>query len=264
MTDTEVGSTAGSRRTARTSQASQASQAARTAQTPRAGRTALDTLAEDRGQFTQENKAKWVAGVLRTRIMEGLFQPNDRLPEKEITEALKVSRNTLREAFWLLTDERLLEREHSRGVFVRQPSIQDVADIYRVRRIVECAAVRGIGKGRLDLDALEDAVVEGEDAAANQDWRGLGTANMHFHRGIAALAQSPRIDELMSRILAELRLVFHIMESPRSFHEPYLARNAQILDTIRKREAAKAEHLLGEYLDDAKKQIIIAYGPRAL
>lgn len=40
--------------------------------------------------------------------------------------------------------ERLLLHQLNRGVFVRVLTVSDVIDLYRVRKLVECAAVRDI------------------------------------------------------------------------------------------------------------------------
>jgi hypothetical protein len=47
---------------------------------------------------------------------------------------------------------------------------------------------------------------------------------------LVALAGSPRLDQQMALLLAEMRLVFHRMPGVREFHEPYLAHNARIWD----------------------------------
>ena len=70
--------------------------------------------------------------------------------------------------------------------------------------------------------------------------RALGTANIHFHRELVALAGSARTDELMRSVLAELRLAFHVVDDPRRLHEPYLARNRQILRGAAGRRRARA------------------------
>ena len=85
------------------------------------------------------------------------------------------------------------------------------------------------------LSGLEDggaAVEEGETAAARGRWLEVGTANMHFHQAVSALARSPRVDEAMGHLLAELRLVFHVMAAPQAFHERYLAENRAILELL--------------------------------
>ncbi|QFU87264.1 GntR family transcriptional regulator [Amycolatopsis sp. YIM 10] len=214
-------------------------------------------LAADRGLLGRTSTAERVAGVLRTRISEGFFLPGARLSEHDIGAALGVSRNTLREAFRLLTHERLLSHELNRGVFVRMLSRDDVVDLYRVRKLIECAAVRNAVKP--DLSGLERAVADGLLAERREGWRDLGTANIHFHQALAALTASPRIDELMQGIFAELRLVFHVMTNPREFHQPYLLRNDEILDLLRAGDNRRAEAALASYLDDAERQLVSAF-----
>ncbi|MFF5976009.1 GntR family transcriptional regulator [Streptomyces sp. NPDC012769] len=216
-------------------------------------------LADDRALLGRTSTAERVADILRTRIAEGFFPPGTRLSEESIGGALGVSRNTLREAFRLLTHERLLVHRLNRGVFVRVLAVDDVADIYRTRRLVECAVVRGLGEPPFPVDGLAAAVAEGERAAHAEDWKGVSTANIHFHRELVALAGSARTDELMRGVLAELRLAFHMVDDPRGLHEPYLLRNREILDVLRSGERDRAEQLLVRYLDDSRTRIVDAY-----
>ncbi|MBT2444591.1 GntR family transcriptional regulator [Streptomyces sp. ISL-36] len=219
----------------------------------------IDELADDRALLGRTSTAERVADILRTRIAEGFFPPGTRLSEESIGGALGVSRNTLREAFRLLTHERLLAHELNRGVFVRVLAVDDVDDIYRTRRLVECAVVHGLGQPPFALDGLADAVEEGEGAARAADWKGVATANIHFHRELVALAGSARTDELMRGVLAELRLAFHVVDDARGLHEPYLVRNREILDALLAGERATAERLLARYLDDSRARIVEVY-----
>ncbi|MFH8683845.1 GntR family transcriptional regulator [Streptomyces lydicus] len=225
-------------------------------------------LERGRALLGRASTAERVADILRDRIAEGYFAPGARLSEESIGGALGVSRNTLREAFRLLTHERLLVHELNRGVFVRVVTVEDLDDIYRVRMLVECAAVRGLGEGPYDdrvraaVAAIEAAVRAGEAASGERAWQDLSTANIRFHQGIVALAGSPRTDELMRGVLAELRLVFHVMADPRRFHAPYLTRNRQIVEALQAGDAAEAERLLGSYLEDSRVQLSGAYARR--
>ncbi|MFD3574534.1 GntR family transcriptional regulator [Streptomyces sp. NPDC058644] len=219
-------------------------------------------LADDRALLGRTSTAERVSDILRSRIAEGYFPPGVRLSEDSIGGALGVSRNTLREAFRLLTHERLLVHQLNRGVFVRVLTIEDVEDIYRTRRLVECAVVRGLGKPPFALDGLAGAVADGTKAARERKWKGVSTANIHFHRELVALAGSARTDEVMRSVFAELRLAFHVVDDPRRLHEPYLARNRQILQTLQEGDAAQAERLLADYLDDSRLGLVEAYGQR--
>jgi DNA-binding GntR family transcriptional regulator len=76
---------------------------------------------------------------------------------------------------------------------------------------------------------------------------------------VVALAGSPRVDELMRGVLAELRLIFHVMADPRRFHEPYLLRNGEIAERLQAGDGPGAESMLARYLDDAEQQLVGAY-----
>ncbi|MEU1020122.1 GntR family transcriptional regulator [Streptomyces sp. NPDC005900] len=226
------------------------------------GMAGVGELADDRALLGRTSTAERVADILRSRIAEGYFPPGTRLSEDSIGGALGVSRNTLREAFRLLTHERLLVHQLNRGVFVRVLTVEDVRDIYRTRRLVECAVVRGLGEPPFALDGVAGAVADGVRAAAEKDWKGVSTANIHFHRELVALAGSERTDELMRSVFAELRLAFHVVADPRRLHEPYLERNQRILDTLRAGHAARAERLLAAYLEDSLAGLVEVYGRR--
>jgi DNA-binding GntR family transcriptional regulator len=222
----------------------------------------LSGLADDRALLSRTSTAERVSDILRSRIADGYFPPGTRLSEDTIGGALGVSRNTLREAFRLLTHERLLVHELNRGVFVRVLTVEDVEDIYRTRALVECAVVRGLGEPPYALDALAEAVVQGQRAVREGDWKALGTANIHFHRELIALAGSDRTDELMRSVFAELRLAFHVVDDPKALHEPYLARNQQILGALQAGDREEAERLLDVYLTDSLQRVVEVYRRR--
>ncbi len=217
-------------------------------------------LSQDRSRLGRSSTAERVADILRDRISEGFFRPGQRLSEESISEGLGVSRNTLREAFRLLGHERLLEHRLNRGVFVRLPSVADVSDLYQVRRVLEGAAVRREPTERA-LTLIKEAVSDAERAAAQDDWQAVGTANIRFHQALVSLNASPRIDEAMRQLLAELRLVFHVMENPRAFHEPFLDRNRALLGLIESGRPGEAAAYLDDYLDHAERLLIQAYEP---
>jgi DNA-binding GntR family transcriptional regulator len=90
----------------------------------------------------------------------------------------------------------------------------------------------------------------------------VGTANIHFHRELVALAGSERTDELMRSVFAELRLAFHVVDEPRRLHEPYMARNVGILQALRAGDRDEAESLLAGYLEDSLRRVVEVYRRR--
>jgi len=223
----------------------------------------VDRLAVDRAALDRGSTAERVAEVLRARITEGVLAPGTRLSEEALTAALGVSRNTLRESFRLLGHEGLLVHELNRGVFVRLPTVDDVVDLYRIRRILELAAVQSAVAAKPGmLDRIRAAVESAEAAATSGDWVRVGTEDMRFHQAVVGLAGSPRVDETMRRVLAELRLVFQMVQTPRELHEPYLRQNREIYQLLAVGQTLTAAAALASYLDAAERQLVDAYPDR--
>ena len=227
----------------------------------------LRGVAADVARLDRSSSAERAADVLRRSITEGALQPGAQLSEIELTEVLEVSRNTLREAFRLLTHEGLLVYKLHRGVFVPELDEHDVVDLYRLRRVLEVDVVRGLVTRDPELPAsrlepMRDDVETAEAAALAGRWPAVGTANMRFHRNLIGLADSARLNDITGRLLAELRLLFHVIATPQELHEPYIARNRGILELLEEREYEQAADQLNTYLLDSEQGLLDAFKTR--
>lgn len=220
------------------------------------------TLGAERAQLARDSTASRVADLLRARIIDGELLPGAKLSQERVQEALGVSRSTLREALQLLIRERLLVHEMSRGVFVRQLTMQDISDLYRVRRVVECAAVRSVEvMSPAGLRRLGAAIEDGHAAADAQEWGHVAAASIRFHEALVALAGSDRLDSLVTEVLAEFRLAYAFMHDTRAFHRDFLERHTPIAHAVRSGDLEAAATLLHTYLADAERAVLASYRP---
>ncbi len=222
---------------------------------------ALEALAATRAQVVLTSSSDRAAEAVREHVADGVLRPGDRLPEAAIADALGISRNTLREALIQLIAERVLERQPHRGVFVRVPAAEDVRDIYRARRVIEPGCLRSLSGGSADATPLLAAVADGEEALANGDGDTVASANQRFHRGIVRLAGSARLDAEMSRLLAEMRLVFFQAGSAEDFHGPYVRLNREIAQAVAAGRTDEAAVLMEVYLTQAERHLLSAFEP---
>lgn len=206
-------------------------------------------------------RAERVADHVRRGILDGTHRLGSRLSEPQISGDLHVSRNTLREAFRTLAEERLVVHQLNRGVFVRVPTTQDVSELYDVRRLVECAAVDAQPGGAAGLGRVIETLERADATAQVQDWVGVGTADIDFHQELTALA-SKRVVTLMRSIWNEMRLAFHVVARPDAFHGSYLRRNHEILAALVEQGGAVAAPMLRAYLDEAESQVLAEYRSR--
>jgi DNA-binding GntR family transcriptional regulator len=201
-----------------------------------------------------------IADELRGQLTQGHYAPGQRLSEQALSEALGISRNTLREVFRLLAKEGLVKHSPNRGVFVAVPSIASIIDIYRVRRLIECQALAQAYPLHPAMKKMRQAVEAAVAARDQRDWTGVGTANMAFHSAIVQLADSERLGLLFASVLAELRLAFGMMHDPEFLHAPYVDMNVTILQHAEAHDFAKAAASLAEYLVHSERIVLAVYG----
>lgn len=199
-----------------------------------------------------------LAQRIRELVISGDLSPGQRLSEATFSENFEVSRNSLREAFRLLTKDGLLKHETNRGVFVAVPTTASILDIYRVRRLVECASIKRAWQGHPALRAMRGAVETAFSLREAMNWRGVGSANMAFHAAIVDLADSPRLSEFFKRISAELRLGFGLLNDPEQIHAPFVNMNADMLHLLEAGDLPTAVDAMETYLDVSERAVLKA------
>ncbi|UFH49697.1 GntR family transcriptional regulator [Pseudomonas sp. KNUC1026] len=196
---------------------------------------------------------------IRRMLEEGELVPGQRLSEAALAQSLDISRNTLREAFRVLTQEGLLKHEPNRGVTVAVPDMASIIDIYRLRRFIECQALAKSYPQHPGAAKMRAAVDAAQQAREQQDWVAVGTANMAFHTAIVELADSPRLLAFYAQISAELRLAFGLLKNAEFLHAPYVDMNAAIARSLEQGRAAEATRLLESYLVQSERTVLAAY-----
>jgi DNA-binding GntR family transcriptional regulator len=210
-------------------------------------------------QDTTSALAPRLAEEIRDKLIAGELKPGQRLSEAALSGGLDVSRNSLREAFRLLTKEGLLRHEPNRGVFVATPSMSSIIDIYRVRRMLECQAVAKAYPNHPAVARMRAAVTRAKAARDAKAWGTVGSENMVFHAAIVDLADSQRLSAFYAQIAAELRLSFGLLDDPELLHAPYVDLNAAILEKLEAGMTAEAAVALEAYLAQSERTVLAAF-----
>jgi len=206
----------------------------------------------------RESTAEAVAAVLRTEIARGRLLPGAQLREERIAAALEVSRNTVREAFRLLSHEGLVEHALHRGVFVRVVGPNEIRAMYRTRQLIEPLGLRAAAADRARLRDLRQLVDDARAHAGTGDWDAVGTADIELHRQVVAACDSPHLSVMFEGLLAELRLAFLGLPDRRALHEPFLRRNDALLTLLEAGDVDPALAELADYLADAETHLLAA------
>ncbi|MCM3585341.1 GntR family transcriptional regulator [Mesobacillus maritimus] len=135
--------------------------------------------------------------MIRQMIFDGKYQPGERINETQLAKEHNVSKSPIREAVRILEKEGLLVVENSK-VFVYEPTLKDVKDIYYCRMALESFAVRLTTKIASDqeLAELEQVLADTEAAIqAKQDDNSIITLNEKFHQLILTFTNNAHLQK---------------------------------------------------------------------
>jgi DNA-binding GntR family transcriptional regulator len=192
-----------------------------------------------------------VERVLREMILDGRLASGTHLREAQVAQSLGVSRNTLREALRSLAEHGLVTHHPHRGVVVTDLSVEDVADLFRLRLVLEQAGLAAL----TEIDELERAT----DAFAAALERGDGVEaleeDFRFHRALVAALGSDRLSAAHERAQGELRLV--LFQLDRDYEPPQVEEHRAIVAALAARNRTLAEAALTAHLERAAERLIL-------
>lgn len=142
---------------------------------------------------------QFVYHALRAEILTGVLEPGERLVQADCAKRLGVSVTPVREALRRLQSEGMVEMVAHAGATIRQLSIGDAREIYRLRIMIEPMAVEEAIHD-LHPGALKEAgklLAAMEETSELSEWL---EHNREFHELFMAANES-----WMSRILDMLR-----------------------------------------------------------
>ncbi|WP_417562870.1 GntR family transcriptional regulator [Microbacterium sp.] len=140
---------------------------------------------------------------LRRGILDGQYQPGEKLSAATVADALGMSRTPVREAFRILSKEGLVEFSANRGARVAILDLSELESIFETRVALESTACRLAAEHVTDddLDELQRLAEEIMTLSVANDEAGLALierANSQFHTRIAEIAGSGALAAAMS------------------------------------------------------------------
>lgn len=192
---------------------------------------------------------------IRAAIVTGALEPGETLKETVLARDIGVSRTPVREALSRLGQEGLVEMERYRKARVATFSVEDAAEIFRLRAILEghgaARAAPRISPDQIaELERIED---EMEEAFRSKGWHRhlevFDALNLRFHALIAGVADSPRLERILA---ASLELPASIFNHYSESHEERTLRthrqHREIIDALKAGDAGWADSAMRGHL----------------
>jgi DNA-binding GntR family transcriptional regulator len=202
-----------------------------------------------------------VAGKIREMIRKGVLVRGQRVIEADICAQMGISRTPLREALRVLESEGLVELIPHRGVHIRQPSMNEIQEMFEVMAVLEgtCARLTAqkltpAGWRRIERqhNKLESHYVEG-----NRE-KYIAVNNV-LHALIQELAGNRVLDDIVAKLRQKVALYRHQQIYEKGRFAESIQEHREILDALRRRDPDAAEAQMKRHLDRQCEALVTIY-----
>jgi len=212
-------------------------------------------------EFDNSNLHERVYLYLRDKIMQNQLTPGSRISYERLQEELGVSKTPLRDAINRLQQEGLVEVKPRSGTYVTIPKVQDIIEIYDVRKSLERTAVQ-LAIPKIPREVLQSLLNEAEEAEAeikmgNRDR--FFIADRNLHQTIIQYSGNKRLITFMETLEVQIRWFGIIIA--KNFDRPLQANDMhkKILNAIYKSDIQGAQQLMEDHIEEIKLYTVADY-----
>lgn len=155
----------------------------------------------DSNLIDHSSLSRLIAEKIAEDIISGKLKSGDKLIEANYAEEFGTSRAPIREAFYLLAIDGLVERIPRKGSIIRGYSERDIIDLIEIRMTLEALAMDRIkmsGTSESLIKVMEGLIIKMEESQENSlEYTKL---NQEFHMGIINMSKSEIIKMMYLRL----------------------------------------------------------------
>jgi len=200
-----------------------------------------------------------VVDHLRRLIITGELRPETHLVEAQLSRAFDVSRGPVRDALRQLETEGLVESRR-RGVFVIGLTLDDIDELYVLRRLLEIEAVRlCLARDDVEHAAARAALERMDSAAAVQDAEAFATADLDFHSAFYLAAGHRRLESIWQQYRPTFAGMLAVTNAEDQDLAPTFADHVELLRVVEVGDEHQALELLADHLDGSRRRMLTAY-----
>lgn len=206
-----------------------------------------------------------LSGLVQEEILRGIksgeLTVGSRLNESELSQRLGVSRSPLREAFRALEEAGLVRLEKNRGVFIRDLSDEEAAELYDVRAGMDEMVGRRLAPRITEeqLAELGAMLTELETTSARDGVNRYFELNLAFHDRLVEMTGNATLLGLYRQVVNRIHLLrrrgFSLAGSSSASHAEHRA----ILDALATRDPDVAARAMRQHVESGFQRAVAAH-----
>lgn len=192
---------------------------------------------------------------LRRALFQGVFSPGQKITEKDIADSLGVSRTPVREALNLFRQQGILQQSHGGSYVFTAPSIQQIEDVFEIRRALEPLAAKKIITHCTESDIAKlESIVEQEQALLDEeDSSKTFIFNIDFRNTLFHTCGNERLARMIDEFMDHMYFLGMLTLKKKSVREIVIAGQKKIIAALKTRDEATLIEAINHHLDLAYK-----------
>lgn len=212
-------------------------------------------MEKTKGKMNLKDKAY---AIIREKIVNCEYMPNQFMTETELTETIGVSRTPIREAINKLEQEGLVQVLPKRGIMIKEVTVGTINDMFEIRMLVEPYLVETYGRDIPEEEINRQLEIAADDTVLFYGKDGFVKDN-ELHQMFYSASHNSYFEEIMHRSYAlnQRMRILAGMRSEERLRETQ-EEHQRILTSILKKEFAQAARYMKEHLVNARQAAIDA------
>jgi len=172
-----------------------------------------------------------------------------RLDEKDLTEALGVSRTPIREAMTLLEQEGFLRTVPRRGIYIVRKTKHEIVEMINMWAALESMAARLATQRATDAEiaSLRHMFDHFQNQAPAEHIEEYSEANIAFHQAIVQLSKSQIIFDTIKNIFVHVRAIRKMTISQSDRAARSIEDHMRIIEALEARDTELVERLVRQH-----------------
>src|ERR1700728_137007 len=189
-------------------------------------------------------------------LFEGRLTPGAKLPEHRLAAIFKVSRERIRKVLHRLVAERRLEAIPQRGVFVPNPTVEEIGRIYLAHRVFEAGVIAELARrfSSSILDTVQSHLEEERSAVERGDRAASVRLSGEFHLMLVDSLNNAELSRFLRELLARSSLMVSAFE-PAHLSLCGIDEHAAIAAALKARDPDRAIALSSEHFRHIEERV---------
>lgn len=193
--------------------------------------------------------------IVKEDIISQTYKNNTVLNEKKISQELNVSKTPVREALKALEAEGWVEYVPYKGILVKQMSLDDLKDVFRVRKVLEIMVVESVVK-KITPPLLEElhnsmkkqeALLDDNEPVVSK----FIDYDLEFHGILLKVAGSHLLSDLIGQMRDKSKCFgMQAIFSSRSRYEETIAEHRAVYKAVAAKDLQAARDAMAKHIDN--------------